>query len=178
MTNPKALAFVLFVVGCGGGTSGSKGGIIAGGDLAAAGDLASCTAGASGIAAPCAQPAQVDARGCSGGDLASYCRTSPCAGYADTLTSLGGSCDGNPSQHSVVRIGTCDDLRFIEVLGSGIGYKLLRFYDASGALVALEVGSDTTEYCSGTSFAETYGAVPCCTLVTTDVICAHPGITC
>jgi hypothetical protein len=163
---------LLILVGCGGG-NGSANGVVGAG-----GDMASCVAGVGGVASPCAQPVHVEARDCVGGELAAFCGTASCASYADTLAFLGGSCDGDPSPHSVVRVGTCDSFRFIEVLGSGIGYKLLRFYDRGGSLVALEVGSDTNQYCGGASFAESYGPVPCCTMVTTEVICAHTGITC
>jgi hypothetical protein len=160
MSSSWKLIPLLFLIGCGGGS----------------GD---CTADVSGIAAPCARPAHVDARDCDGGDLASFCggKTS-CGSYADTLASLSGSCDGTPSEHSVVRVGTCDSFRFIEVLGSGLGCKLLRFYDASGALVALEVGSDTNSFCDHTSFAQSFGSVPCCTMVTTEVVCASSRVTC
>jgi hypothetical protein len=143
-----------------------------------AGNSDSCTAASSGLAAPCDRPAHVDKSDCVGGDLDAFCRGGACAGYADTLASLSGACDGKPSEHSVVRAGTCGGYRFIEVLGSGIGYKLLRFYDASGAVVAAQMGSDTNSYCNQTSFVASYGPVPCCEMVTTEVVCAHAGTIC
>ena len=174
---------VIFVACCGGSDRGDRGG----GDAAVASDLAEPIVcpdhgvdfSDGGSTSPC-RPASIDATKCTAGDIASYCSTSSCRSYSEEVSSLpADSCAQPNGTYGVVRVGTCGSLRFIEVQGLGLGYKLLRFYDAQEKLVAAQIASDTTGYCGHSAFAENYGEMPqCCSLITSETICYRSGWIC
>jgi hypothetical protein len=143
-------------------------------------------ASSDGGASSCAAGPENDRTQCSAGQVADFCSMSgPCASYADQVAALRqpGACappslPAGPSSYAEVRIGVCGPYQLIEVQGWGIGSRTLRFYDASGALVAAQIGSDTTEFCSSSSASENFGPVPACTPTVCEEICHAQGWIC
>jgi hypothetical protein len=151
---------LLLFVGCGGG------------------EAPSCHAGATGLSLPCAQPVTREPVACSPGDLAVYCGTHgthSCDGFDGELAAYKSSCGTTAPPYTLVRAGTCDDYRFIEATNPGLSGRNLRFYNREGRLVAIQTSTDTNAFCDGHAFSGTFGALPCCTMDTTEVVCQGAG---
>jgi hypothetical protein len=72
----------------------------------------------------------------------------------------------------VAAIGTCGAL---SVVNESDGYAgKARYFDASGALVAVEAWSDTNSFCDGTSFSGTFGAHAPCAPQVGENLCPRP----
>ena len=123
--------------------------------------------------------ATVDGGGGDGGSagdcafpLADYC-ASDCPTYDQSVEKVHGDC-GNSPQYVYAACGTCGAYRFTEQ-SSGYGGPTL-YFDGSGALVAVKVGTDNGSFCNYTSDFQTFGPVPDCTKKVTEKFCAPPGM--
>jgi hypothetical protein len=75
----------------------------------------------------------------------------------------------------LIRLGSCGAFRFTEESLGGLGLDR-RYYGADGSLVAVELESDATTFCGGSSFSITAGSVPTCSRVETELLClCQPG---
>jgi len=78
---------------------------------------------------------------------------SECPTYAEAVAEV--ECDG------YWEVGTCGE--FLHVWHRwGFGDHFVKYFDASGVLVAVEVWADYNAYCDGTSFSIFFGPVPDC----------------
>jgi hypothetical protein len=94
--------------------------------------------------------------------LSDYCQGSDCPTYAEALADAEEYaqqfCD---DPFNGARFGQCGDFRYIWRL-VGIGSGIVRYFDASGALVAVMQHSDTPMSCDDVSFDRWYGPVLDC----------------
>lgn len=102
-----------------------------------------------------------------GGALSGYCFRAPCPTWADAMKEA----------HAVAASGDCFFAElgrcgggFYYRAGNGLGGKLL-YFNGAGELTAIELSSDTNEYCGRTSFSVTWGTITDCAFQPTETLC-------
>jgi len=108
--------------------------------------------GGNGGAGPCVAP------------LSDYCEGSDCPSWDQAVADAeefgrGGGWPGSCYDWDAYS-GPCGDLRYIFIGGLG---GTIEYFDAAGALVAVERYDDVPTFCDDTSFNLWYGPIPDCT---------------
>ena len=90
-----------------------------------------------------------------GGSLSAYCARVECPTYDEAVAEV--ECPG------YWEIGKCGKFDYVWHRW-GFGDHYVKYFDASGSLLAVEVWADFNAYCDGTSFSISHGPVPDCEL--------------
>lgn len=105
--------------------------------------------------------------------LSDYCEGADCPSWGTAVVEAE-EVGAQGEDFCWVEAGECGDLRYI-LTTIGLG-GVFKFFDDTGALVAVEVFDDTPSYCNDTSFNQWYGDRPDCERERTLNFCKGAGV--